>query len=552
MKSFINTRETVVTEAIDGLLLSSYGEKLARLDGFPQIKVVIRSDWKKDRVAVISGGGSGHEPAHAGFVGEGLLTAAVCGEIFASPSVDAILEAILAVTGDDGCLLIVKNYTGDRLNFGLAAEKAKALGFKVEMVIVSDDVALPDIPNPRGVAGTLFVHKIAGAKAASGGSLKEVYEAALDASKNIRSLGLALSNCNMPGVEGSHKKLAADKVELGLGIHGEPGANTLAFQSADKHVKLIADLIEQTIDPDDRVAVLINSLGGTSPLELSIVTQALRKTNLFDKAEFIIGPAPLMTAINMHGISLSVLILNSARRDALLYPTNVQAWPRPNPTSRVEAIILASPSLPVSPPTPSVDVAMRAFILAVTSSLQNHAADIDQLDAKVGDGDTGSTLALAASSIADNIDELPLTDGAALLKSIGDRLLRSAGGSSGVLLAILFTAAAQQFEKSQQWPDALFAGLEQMKHYGGAKLGDRTMIDALEPALMQLTTGHTLDEAAKAARNGADATASFLTAGAGRSAYVPAAALQGVPDPGAEAVARLLSDLSSHIETGHA
>ena len=174
MKHFFNRRENIVTEALDGLLLTSRPGMLARLDSYPDIKVILRADWDKSKVAVISGGGAGHEPSHAGFVGRGMLTAAVSGEIFASPSVDAVLTAIRAVTGPKGCLLIVKNYTGDRLNFGLAAEKARAEGFKVEMVIVADDIALPDLAQPRGVAGTLFIHKIAGFLAERGDSLEDV------------------------------------------------------------------------------------------------------------------------------------------------------------------------------------------------------------------------------------------------------------------------------------------------------------------------------------------------------------------------------------------
>jgi hypothetical protein len=167
MTQFINRKEDIVQDAIDGVIAAS-GGKLSRLDGYPFIRVVVRSDWDRSKVALVSGGGSGHEPAHAGFVGKGMLTAAVCGDVFASPSVDAVLAGILAVTGPAGCLLIVKNYTGDRLNFGLAAERARAKGLKVNMVIVDDDIALPDLPQPRGVAGTLFVHKIAGAMAESG------------------------------------------------------------------------------------------------------------------------------------------------------------------------------------------------------------------------------------------------------------------------------------------------------------------------------------------------------------------------------------------------
>ena len=198
MTQFINAKENLVTEAIDGLLATS-GDTLSRLDGYPHIKVVYRRDWDKSKVALISGGGSGHEPAHARFVGPGMLTAAVCGEVFASPSVDAVLAGILAVTGDAGCLLIVKNYTGDRLNFGLAAERARALGRKVEMVVVDDDIALPELPQARGIAGTLFVHKIAGAAAEAGQSLEHVTEAAVKVVAGMATIGMSLATFTVSG-----------------------------------------------------------------------------------------------------------------------------------------------------------------------------------------------------------------------------------------------------------------------------------------------------------------------------------------------------------------
>src|SRR5690349_16456205 len=194
MAQFINTKENIVTEAVDALVAAS-GGKLARLDGYPHIRVVVRNDWDKSKVALISGGGSGHEPAHAGFVGKGMLTAAVCGDIFASPTVDAVLGGILSVTGSSGCLLIVKNYTGDRLNFGLAAERARAFGLNVSMVIVGDDIALPDLPQARGVAGTLFVHKIAGALAERGADLDTVTAAARHVIAGTRSIGMSLDTC---------------------------------------------------------------------------------------------------------------------------------------------------------------------------------------------------------------------------------------------------------------------------------------------------------------------------------------------------------------------
>lgn len=230
MKQFINSRETIVQDAIDGVLATS-DESLSRLDGYPHIRGVTRSDWDKSKVALVCGGGSGHEPSHAGFVGQGLLTAAVCGDVFASPSVDAVLAGILAVTGDAGCLLILKNYTGDRLNFGLAAERARALGLKVRMVIVDDDIALPNLPQARGLAGTLFVHKIAGALAENGASLDEVATAAKKTIDNAISIGMSLSICNVPGSD-SEERIADGMAELGLGIHGEPGVEQVAFKDA--------------------------------------------------------------------------------------------------------------------------------------------------------------------------------------------------------------------------------------------------------------------------------------------------------------------------------
>lgn len=176
MSQFINLTEDIVAEAVDGVVSAS-GGRLARLDGYPHIRVVLRTDCDKSRGALVSGGGSGHEPAQAGF-GAGMLTAAICGDIFASPSVDGALVGILEVTGPAGCLLVVKNDTGDRLNFGLAAERARAFGLNVAMVKVDDDIAPPNLPQARGVAGTLFVHKIAGTLAENGADRTATMEAA--------------------------------------------------------------------------------------------------------------------------------------------------------------------------------------------------------------------------------------------------------------------------------------------------------------------------------------------------------------------------------------
>ncbi len=324
MAQFINARDALVTEAIDGLLRTGQGQ-LARLDGYPHIKVVVRSDWDGSKVALVSGGGSGHEPAHAGFVGRGLLTAAVCGDVFASPSADAVLAGILAVTGDAGCLLIVKNYTGDRLNFGLAAERARELGRKVSMVVVDDDVALPGIAQPRGVAGTLFVHKIAGALAEGGADLDTVTAAANKVIADVVSIGMSLDTCTVPGAE-KEARISPGKAELGLGIHGEPGVEQVDFESARHAMELVVDRLASELGGGQHVA-LLNNLGGTMPLEMSVLAEELCTSQIADRVSHLIGPAPLMTSLDMHGFSLSVLPVDDAQLEALRSPVGPIAWP---------------------------------------------------------------------------------------------------------------------------------------------------------------------------------------------------------------------------------
>ena len=211
-----------------------------------------------------------------------MLTAAVCGDIFASPSSEAVLAAIRAVTGPPGCLLIVKNYTGDRLNFGLAAEKARAEGFRVEMVIVADDVALPDLPQPRGIAGTLFVHKVAGHLAETGADLTVVADVARRSAKDTVSLGVALSSCSIPG-RAHDERLGPEHGELGLGIHGEPGAERIPLQSATAMVELMIDRLSGRLDPTARYALLINNLGAVPPLEMSLVANAVLGSSLRER-----------------------------------------------------------------------------------------------------------------------------------------------------------------------------------------------------------------------------------------------------------------------------
>ena len=324
MKQFINTKETLVTESIDGLLRTREGQ-LARLDGFPHIKVVVRTDWNQDKVALVSGGGSGHEPSHAGFVGKGMLTAAVCGEVFASPSVDAVLAGILAVTGEQGCLLIVKNYTGDRLNFGFAMERARAKGLNVEMVIVDDDIAIPDIPQPRGVAGTLFVHKIAGAMAEQGQDLKSIANTVQKIIDATVSIGISLDTCTIPGSE-RESRVGPGMAELGLGIHGEAGVEQIEFTNAKNAMEAVVTKLKSTIGSGPHVA-LLNNLGSATPLEMSVLSEELAKSEIGSQINWLIGPAPLMTSLDMHGFSLSLLPVTQSEVDLLKLPVTPISWP---------------------------------------------------------------------------------------------------------------------------------------------------------------------------------------------------------------------------------
>lgn len=538
MNQFINDKETLVTDAIDGLLATS-GGSLTRLDGYPHIKVVCRSDWDKSKVALISGGGSGHEPSHAGFVGSGMLTAAVCGEVFASPSVDAVLAGILAVTGPAGCLLVVKNYTGDRLNFGLAAERARAFGHKVSMVVVDDDIALPDLPQPRGVAGTLFVHKIAGSLAEGGADLDTVTEAARSAIQSMASIGKSLETCTVPG-SAKEDRIAPGMAELGLGIHGEAGVEQVIFKNAQDAMDVVLDKLAPKIGAGPHVAIL-NNLGSTTPLEMSVLARELATSDKAKNIKHIIGPAPLMTSLDMHGFSVSVLPVDENNGSHLNAPVGPVAWPGMNAIVDVPVQPLPDGLSPIKP-IPSASPKTKEVLEWCCDLLTASETELNELDAKSGDGDTGSTLSTAARALKGSLDRMPLADPTQLFRAVGDELSQTMGGSSGVILAIFFGATGDACASGKPIPKALLAGLERISQVGGASKGDRTMIDALEPALHALPNG--LENAAKAAREGANATASIGRAKAGRASYVPEENLLGYNDPGAEAVARLFEGLS--------
>ena len=396
---------------LEGLVASNCD--LARLDGFPDIKVVLRApsaagEGDEGRVAVISGGGSGHEPAHAGFVGRGMLSAAVCGDIFASPSVDAVLAAIKATTagnGGKGALLIVKNYTGDRLNFGIAAEMAKASGIPVEMLIVGDDCALPaeaGIVGRRGIAGTVFVHKVAGAAAEAGMELAEVFALASRAAASIGTLGISLSHCTIPG--SPSPKSIAGQMEVGLGIHGEAGSRVAPISSVDSVVKIIVDGILDasnnylSLEEADGVVVLVNNLGGCTGMEMSLAARATIKYLREEKNVNVlrIGVGSFMTALDMQGVSVTLMKVDDELLSLLDAATGVHTWSVSDVSSADERVV----------PVPNLDdgdrtdggqsattgavpaEAFRSCVVAACRALINSEDELNAHDQKTGDGGT--------------------------------------------------------------------------------------------------------------------------------------------------------------------
>lgn len=326
MKKIINNPENVVSEMLAGIEIANPAVKY--LQGS---EVIARREPNKAKVALISGGGSGHEPSHAGYVGPGMLDAAVAGNVFASPSPDRILAAIHEVGGEKGVLLIIKDYSGDIMNFGMAAELAEMEGYKVLSVVTKDDVAVPDSTystGRRGIAGTVFVHKIAGAAAEAGKDLEAVRDVAQKVIDNTRSMGTALTPCVLPGVGKPGFTLAEDEMEIGMGIHGEPGVEKTGIKTAHELAQILCDRILADMDySGSEVAVLINGLGGTPLMELYILTREvdeLLKAKGINPYKYYVGN--YMTSLEMAGCSVSLLKLDEELKGYLDAAADTAAW----------------------------------------------------------------------------------------------------------------------------------------------------------------------------------------------------------------------------------
>lgn len=327
VKKLINKTEDIVNEMLFGAV-AAHPNHLKRLEG---LNVLARKVSKADKVVLISGGGSGHEPAHGGYVGYGMLDGAVAGEVFTSPTPDQIYEAIKAVNCGNGVLLVIKNYTGDVLNFEMASNLAEEDGIQIEQVIVNDDVAVENstwTTGRRGIAGTLFVHKIAGAKAEAGGTLIEVKTVAEKVIANVRSMGMSLSPCTVPASGKPSFKLEENEIEIGIGIHGEPGTHRESLETADELTETLTNKIlpELNLSEKDEVAVMVNGLGGTPLMELYIINKKLSEllnNKNINVAKTYIGN--YMTSLEMAGFSISILKLDEELKSLLLAPCDTPA-----------------------------------------------------------------------------------------------------------------------------------------------------------------------------------------------------------------------------------
>lgn len=327
MKKIINEVAKVEEQMIQGMV-KAYPNLISKLD---YGNVIVRAKKKEGKVALISGGGSGHEPAHGGFVGEGMLDAAVPGAVFTSPTPDQIYEGIKAISTDKGVLMIIKNYTGDVMNFEMAAEMAQADGIEVKQVVVNDDVAVKDslyTVGRRGVAGTIFVHKIAGAKAEEGADLDTVQATAQKVIDNVRTMGMAIKPCIVPASGRPGFELSDDEMEVGIGIHGEPGTHREQIKPADEIVDMLLDKILADLDyTGSEVAVMINGAGGTPLMELFIINNRVSDV-LTQKGikvyKTLVGN--YMTSIEMEGFSISLLKLDDELKALLDAPADTTAY----------------------------------------------------------------------------------------------------------------------------------------------------------------------------------------------------------------------------------
>ncbi len=601
MKKIMNKPETLVLEMCSGIAMAH-----TDMEFIPKYKIIKKKNINKNKVSLISGGGSGHEPAHAGFVGKGMLDAAVCGDVFASPSQMQVYHAIKETASDKGTLLIIKNYSGDMMNFKNAAILAQEDGCEVDYVKVDDDIAVQDslyTVGRRGVAGTIFVHKIAGAAAEQGRSLSEVKSVAEKAIANVRSIGFALTSCTVPAKGTPTFELQADEMEYGVGIHGEPGIKNEKMLSADELAVRMTEALLQDFgkekqagketlvngsyakgDSSKEFAILINGFGATPLQELYVLNHSVLKT-LEEKRIKVhrVFVGNYMTSIDMAGASLSMLQLDDELKgylNAESFAPAFQVHGEAAPYAFVP-FTAASKSDALIRYTVETDLA-HARIRKEKLTLDNLIYLVDkmseiiitnevpfcELDSHAGDGDFGMSVAKGFKQLKNEWAELVKDKN----QSMGDFLLQCSmiimehcGGASGPIWGSAFRSAGKYAKARKELSIEEFAAMLQAAVQGiqatgersfgrGAVVGDKTLIDALVPcanswvesAVQKESFLTAFEKAAKAAVDGAKSTESIV-ARMGRAGTVGERSL-GFPDAGAYALGFIFTELYKAIQ----
>ncbi|PFE28021.1 dihydroxyacetone kinase subunit DhaK [Priestia megaterium] len=580
MKKIINKPEDVVLEMCKGMVLAH-----TELNLIEKYKVIKKEQINKNKVSIISGGGSGHEPAHAGYVGKGMLDAAVCGDVFASPSQIQIYQAIKETASDKGTLLVIKNYSGDMMNFKNAAYLAEEDGIQVDYVKVDDDIAVQDslyTVGRRGVAGTVLVHKIAGAAAERGYDLPKVKEAAENAIANVKSIGIGLTSCTVPAKGTPTFEIAEDEMEFGVGIHGEPGIRREKIISADELAERMVTALLKEIGIEDgkgEVAVLINGFGSTPLQELYLLNHSVirelsrRKVTI---ARTFVGN--YMTAIDMAGASISIMKLDENLKSLLSEECDTPAL---RIKGEVPAVTYDEIIGTVEAPKVSYEVQTNKEYSVVTENrltLNNIIFMVDQmseciirneipfceLDSHAGDGDFGMSVAKGFKQLKSEWHEIlenKSNDIGNFLEACSIVIMEHCGGASGPIWGSAFRAAGKNTESKTELTLAEFAEMVQASVKGiqatgersfgrGAVVGDKTLIDALVPYADTLTSSaaegeslkHALVKAAEAAVEGAKSTEQIV-ARMGRAGTVGERSL-GYPDAGAHGLGVIFTEVA--------
>ena len=582
MKKIMNRSETMVPEMCAGIALA-YPE----LEFVKRYKIIKKREQNADKVSLISGGGSGHEPAHAGLVGKGMLDAAVCGDIFASPSQIQIYQAIKETAGNAGTLMIIKNYSGDMMNFKNAARLAEEDGISVEYVKVDDDIAVQDslyTVGRRGVAGTVLVHKVAGAAAEKGYSLKQVKAYAENAVLNTRSIGFAFTSCTVPAKGTPTFSIAENEIEYGVGIHGEPGVSREVMMTADELSKRMTDSLvkELGLSENDEVTVLVNGFGGTPLQELYLFLNSTAK--ILDEYKIKIYRSfagNYMTSIDMSGASLTFMKMNSelkslldAESDAPAFKVNGPVLPR-NYEPFIPAYHTQSENTDQKNHTKG-SAKVRQEILTVdnmifivdtmSECIIKNEVPFCELDAYAGDGDFGMSVSKGFRQLRrewNDILEEKVCDIGEFLDACSLIIMECCGGASGPIWGSAFRAAGKAAKGKQKLTAEEFAvllqeavtGIQKTGEYSfgrGAVVGDKTLIDALVPCADVWTENagnKTLKElfqlSADAAVNGAKMTEKIV-ARMGRAGTVGKRSI-GYPDAGAFALGVIFSKIADAL-----